>query len=89
MSFSCEGCGRDDLVVTKLFLLFNFFIWNFFIWVHFHPFYFLFAGEGAFDAGYVYDDLGENTSKDLDEWDKLGTFFGLGVIWRMVVQLLG
>ncbi len=67
-------------MVTKLFLLFNCFIWNFLISVHFHPFYFLFAGEGAFDAGYVYDDLGEYTSKDSDEWDKLGTSFGLGGI---------
>jgi hypothetical protein len=33
--------------------------------------------------------LNEYTSKDLDDWDKLGSIFGLGGIRRMVVQLLG
>jgi hypothetical protein len=49
---------------------------NFLIWVHFHPFYFLFVSEGAFMS----DDLGEYTSKDSNDWEKLGFFFGPGGI---------
>jgi hypothetical protein len=40
----------------------------FLIWVHFHPFYFLFAGEGPFFEGYVSNDLGEYTYEDLIDW---------------------
>ncbi len=57
----------------------------FFLWVHFYPFYFLSASEGA----YVSNDLGEYTSKDSDDYDKLEFFFGPHGIRRMVIQLLG
>jgi hypothetical protein len=33
----------------------------------------------------VSDDLGEHTYKDLDDWDKLGFYFGLRGISRMAV----
>jgi hypothetical protein len=42
-------------------------------------------GEGAF----VSDDLGDYTFDNLDDWDKLGSFFDLGGIERMTGQLLG
>jgi hypothetical protein len=61
----------------------------FLVWVHFHPFYFLFLGEGAFDVGYVFNDLGEYTFEDLNDWDKSGSYFGLSGIQRIVVQLFG
>ncbi len=34
-------------------------------------------------------DSSEYTSKDLDDWDKLGSFFSPGGIGRTIVQLLG
>jgi hypothetical protein len=39
-------------------------------------FNFLFASEGAF----VFDDFSEYIYEDLNDWDKLGSFFGLGEI---------
>jgi hypothetical protein len=35
------------------------------------------------------DDFSEYTFEDLDYWDKPRSFFGLGAVQRMVVQLLG
>ncbi|CAM6007959.1 unnamed protein product [Sphagnum balticum] len=32
--------------------------------------------EGSFDGGYVFDDLGEHTYEDSDDWDKLRSYFG-------------
>jgi hypothetical protein len=50
--------------------------------------YFLFVGEGSLDGGYVFDDLGEHTYEDLDDWDKLRFYFGPSGIRRMTIQLL-
>jgi hypothetical protein len=36
----------------------------------------------------VFDDLGEHTFEDLDDWDKYGFYFGLGGGQRTTVQLL-
>jgi hypothetical protein len=60
--------------LLKLFLLFNCFVSNFFCLGRFSPF--IFTSEGVF----VFDDLGEYTSEDLDDWDKPRSFFGLGGI---------
>jgi hypothetical protein len=53
---------------------------TFLVWVLFHPLYFLFVGEVPFDGGYVFNDLGEHTFKDLDDWDKSKSYFGLSGI---------
>jgi hypothetical protein len=64
------------------FSFFNYFYFSiallgiFFVWVHFHPSYFFSTNEGPFDGSYVFDDLGEHRSKDSDDWDKLGFYFG-------------
>jgi len=48
----------------------------FLVWVHFHLLYFLSANEGPFDGGYVFNDLGEHTYEDLNDWDKPRFYFG-------------
>jgi hypothetical protein len=48
-------------------------------------FYFLFVSEGAF----VFDDFNEYRFEYLNDWDKLGSFFGLNGIQWMIIQLLG
>jgi len=58
-------CLVFDSLFSVFFSIFKknliFLFGNFLVWVHFHPFYFLFASEGPFDGGYVFNDLGEHT----------------------------
>jgi hypothetical protein len=61
-------------------LFFNYFFGNFSCLGRFHLLYFLFAGEGSFDGSYVFNDLGEHTYEDSDDWDKLRFYFGLSGI---------
>lgn len=37
----------------------------------------------------MFDDLGEDTFEDLNDWDKLGSYFGHGGIRKAAIQLLG
>jgi hypothetical protein len=82
------------LIFYSLFFFLKFFYFSialigfFLVWVHFHPFYFLFVGEGPFDGAYVFDDLGEHTFEDSNDWDKFGSYFGLGGGRRTTIQLL-
>ncbi len=76
------------LFFLKFLKLLNCFVCNFFGLGSFSPFYFLFASESPFDAAYVSDDLGEHTFEDSNDWDKFGSYFGLGGGRRMAIQLL-
>jgi len=59
------------------------------VWVRFTLFYFLFASEGPFDGGYVFDDLGEDTFEDSNDWDKHWFYFGFCGIRKATIQLFG
>jgi hypothetical protein len=75
-------------ILFEIVFIFQLFVGNFSCLSTFHLLYFLFVGEGSFDGGYVFDDLGEHTYEDSDDWDKLRSNFGPSGIQRMTIQLL-
>jgi hypothetical protein len=73
----------------KFILLFSSFVGKLFVWVHFHPFYFLFIGDGPFNGSYVFDELGEYTYEDSVDWGESSSYFSLHGYQGTTVQLLG
>jgi len=75
-----------NVFFSKVLLTFHLVHLEFFLFGYiFTLFYFLFVSESAF----VFDDFNEYRFEYLNNWDKLGSFFGLNGIQWMTIQLLG